>query len=96
LQALVYGPVVLVGPMGAGELNKDMTTGHYGLRVKPDRSQIPVLTGDCQNLDSWVKPASGQPLNFHALGQSEKVTLSPLYKLFDQRYTVYWKVSPRA
>jgi DUF1680 family protein len=96
LQAFLYGPVVLVGQIGAKDLDKDMTTGHYGPRVKPDRAQIPVLKGDSQNPDSWIKPQGDQPLTFHTAGQTETVTLSPLYKLFDRRYTVYWKVSPSA
>jgi hypothetical protein len=37
-----------------------------------------------------------RPMTFRTSGQSEDMTLSPLYKILDQRYTVYWKVQPKA
>jgi hypothetical protein len=35
-------------------------------------------------------------MTFRTAGQASETTLSPLYRLFDQRYTVYWKVQPPA
>jgi hypothetical protein len=32
-------------------------------------------------------------LAFRTVGQSENVNLIPLHKLFNERYTVYWKVN---
>ena len=39
-----------------------------------------------------------QPLTFRTVnaGHPEDVTLSPFYRLFDQRYCVYWRFRPAA
>jgi hypothetical protein len=37
----------------------------------------------------------GETLAFKTAGQSTGVDLVPLYKLFDERYTVYWKVNQK-
>jgi len=41
-----------------------------------------------------VKPVPGSPLRFHTvgIGRPQDVSLAPFYQVFDQRYTVYWKV----
>ena len=43
-------------------------------------------------IESWVKPAD-KPLTFRTAGQKQDVTLLPLNRLFDRRYSVYWRVS---
>ena len=96
LQAFLYGPIVLVGHTGEKDLPKDMTTGHFESRAKPDPANIPTLRGDSRELDSWMRPVGDQPLTFRAAGQAQDETLSPLYKLFGQRYTVYFRVNPNA
>jgi hypothetical protein len=40
---------------------------------------------------SWIEPAA-QPLTFRSIGQSQPITLEPLYKVIRERYAVYWKV----
>jgi hypothetical protein len=44
---------------------------------------------------SWVESVSGQALTFRAASKGESVKLMPLYKLFDERYAVYWKVTSK-
>src|SRR5262249_9248957 len=41
-----------------------------------------------------VKPEQGTPLTFKTdgLGRPQDVRLLPFYKVFEPRYTVYWKV----
>ena len=41
---------------------------------------------------AWIEPDAKQPLTFHAVGQSQPLTLVPLYKVIHERYAVYWKV----
>jgi hypothetical protein len=40
-----------------------------------------------------VAPAAGKTLEFTTRGQAQSMTLVPLYRLFDERYVVYWNVS---
>jgi hypothetical protein len=39
----------------------------------------------------WLKPVFSQPLTFQTVGQEKVITLIPLYRLFGERYAVYWK-----
>jgi hypothetical protein len=43
---------------------------------------------------TWIQPVAGRPLEFKTAGQSSDVDLVPLYRLFDERYAVYWRVEP--
>jgi DUF1680 family protein len=93
LRAAMYGPLVLAGKLGTKDLTKDDIYGPLG----PDEKKtIPVpaiaATGDSLN---WVEPVKGETLTFRTAGQSSSVGLVPLYKLFDERYTVYWKVNQK-
>jgi len=44
----------------------------------------------------WLKPVSDQPLTFQTVGQAQKISLIPLYRLFGERYAVYWKTTSGA
>jgi hypothetical protein len=54
------------------------------------------LVASSQDPNTWIKPVPGQALTFRTAGQSQDVTLVPFYKLFDERYAVYWKVNREA
>jgi len=43
---------------------------------------------------SWIQPVPGKPLEFVTTGQERNVTLVPFYQLFDERYGLYWRVTP--
>ncbi len=53
---------------------------------------IPSFRAPGAELSSWLK-AANQPMTFETSGQSRNVTFVPLYKLFDKRYSVYWRVN---
>jgi DUF1680 family protein len=97
IQAFLYGPIVLAGPLGAGGLTKD------NLRAEPTKPRDiphyrsepiagPSFTAAPADLAAWIKPGA-KPLEFRTTGQQRDITLEPLYKIIDQRYGVYWKVS---
>ncbi len=54
---------------------------------------VPKLVGDRNGLEKWIQPVSlkDKPLTFRTVGAGhpEDVTLSPFYRLFNQRYCVY-------
>jgi hypothetical protein len=93
--ALLYGPIVLGGDLGKEGLDEARRYGpsepQLG-RVKP--VEAPVFIGDVKHVAARVKPVPGAPLNFRTqgLGRPRDVTLVPFFKLFDRRYSVYWKV----
>ncbi len=99
LAAIMYGPLVLAGELGG----KDITPEKVFIREKVPRGGFPAvsvlnLIGTTDVLEDWIRPVPGRPLTFRTrgVGQPEDVTLSPLYRLFDQRYNVYWRLAGTA
>jgi DUF1680 family protein len=97
LQAIMYGPLVLAGRLGAegltpetlrAEPTKPRTVPEYKLGPVP----APAFRATSDELAAWVKP-TGTPLEFHTAGQERDVTLVPFHSLFDERYAIYWRVS---
>ena len=91
-QAMMYGPLVLAGRLGAEGLTRDLFYGEYHPAPKGEPSGAPTMTSDSKDPLGWIEPAPGQALTFHTVGQPRNLTLIPLYKLFGERYAVYWKV----
>ena len=96
LQAIMYGPLVLVGRLGSAGLTpatlraeptKPRNIPNYPLEAVP----VPGFKAS-GGLADWIKPATA-PLEFRTAGQTQDVDLVPFYRLFDERYAVYWKLS---
>ena len=93
-QAAMYGPLVLAGQLGSKGLTEDHIYGPLG----PDEARaiaVPALTGSGDTPD-WVEPVKGQALAFQTVVQKQTIDLAPLYKNYDERYTVYWKVNKKS
>ncbi len=93
--ALLYGPIVLAGDLGKEGLDESRRYGPSAPqigRVKP--IEVPAFVRDGQEVLGKVKPVYGTPLNFRTsgIGQPQDVLLVPFYKVFEPRYSVYWKV----
>jgi uncharacterized protein len=96
LAAILYGPIVLAGELGTQDLDpKRIYSDDKILHDGFPTIAVPELVGDRNALDSWIQPvnAPDKPLRFRTIGagRPEDVTLSPFYRLFDQRYCVYWR-----
>jgi DUF1680 family protein len=97
LAAVMYGPVVLAGELGTQNMDaKKIYSEDKVLHGGFNAFAVPELAGDWNALDKWIQPASAKekPLTFRTVnaGHPEDVTLSPFYRLFDQRYCVYWRL----
>src|ERR1700722_11298343 len=97
LAAIMYGPLVLAGELGNENLDpKRIYSDDKFLHGGFPAIAVPELAGDDRNaLDKWIQPVSAKdrPLTFRTVGPGhvEEVTLSPFYRLFGQRYCVYWR-----
>lgn len=96
LAAILYGPVVLAGELGTQDLDPKRIYSedkvlHGGFSVLA----VPELAGDRDALDKWIVAVNvkEKALTFRTAGavHPEDVTLSPFYRLFNQRYCVYWR-----
>ncbi|HMC62018.1 MAG TPA: hypothetical protein VKJ01_22680, partial [Candidatus Solibacter sp.] len=92
VQAVMYGPVVLAGDLGAAGLTPEMIVGPSAPRLQRVPIEVPSFKASGSDVSSWIKPA-GKPLTFHTTGQQKDVTLEPINSIFDKRYSVYWQVS---
>ena len=98
LQALVYGPLVLTGRLGTEGLTKDTLRAEpTKIRQVPEYKAKPVPAPEfktkSQDPRDWIEPVPGRSLEFRTVGQAQNVALVPFYKLLDERYAVYWKVT---
>jgi len=92
VQSMMYGPLVLAGKFGT--VSKEMLYGDY--EPKPtDQYKVPEIVSDVNKPTAWVEVDSKQPLSFSAVGQSQPITLVPLYQIIQNRYAVYWKVKDK-
>jgi uncharacterized protein len=101
LAAIMYGPVVLAGELGTENLDpKRIYSDDKILHGGFPAITVPELAGDRNALDKWIQPTDAKsktvndkPLTFRTVGagRPDDVTLSPFYRLFDQRYCVYWR-----
>jgi DUF1680 family protein len=103
--AIMYGPLVLAGELGTQDLDSQhIYSDDKYLHAGFPTIAIPELAANRNTLDQWIKPVSApgsvkdKPLTFRtiAAGHPEDVTLSPFYRLFDQRYNIYWRFRPAA
>ena len=94
IQAMMYGPLVLAGRFDP--VTKEMTySGDY--EPKPtDPAKVPDIAADPAHPTGWVEPDAKQPLTFKAVGQTQTLTLVPLYKVIHERYAVYWRVDKKS
>jgi len=95
--ALVYGPLVLAGVMGAGSFiekapysNPLLYNDYYTYNYNVPPSLVKELAGDPAQVNTLARPVPGQPLVFKTV--HEGIELRPLYDIHRQRYTVYWDI----
>ena len=89
IQAAMYGPLALAGRLGTSGLTREMIYGPLG----PDAAKsisVPAITAGTGTSAGWIEPVRGEPLAFRTTGQKNEIRLSPIYRIFDERYTVYW------
>ena len=90
VQAAMYGPLVLAARMGYDGLTTSMIYGGSGPRRGDDAIAMPEVDGT----DIWLEKTEGDrryPLAFKTKGTATSYTLVPLYKIMDERYSVYMR-----
>jgi len=95
LQAIMYGPVVLAGDLGREGLTDEMQRGGDNPPEMPAPAPAPEFVGDSRDPQSWIEQTAKAPLTFRTKGQSRDITMMPLSRIVDQRYGVYWRVTPK-
>jgi hypothetical protein len=85
--ALLWGPLVLGGDLGAGNARGGGGRGAKG--ATPDE----VFVEADKAIDKWLKPVSGKPGTFQAMtAGKQEITFVPFYQLAQHKYGIYWDV----
>ena len=91
----MYGPIVLAGEMGTERFTplQQFQKDQRDMDSAP-KAPVPDLVGITSEPDDWIRRVAGKPLTFRTrgVGRPADVTLVPLYRLYDERYNVYWRV----
>jgi len=97
LAAVMYGPLVMAGELGTEGMDpKTKYVENQGVLRTVPALEAPSFVADVNGLDAWIKPIPGNPLTFTVnAGKPTDVTLTPFYKLFGQRYVIYWRIYPK-
>ena len=97
--AVLYGPIVLAGALGTESMTKEMESGLGWADVDRMVSQGAAMETSSlvvpnANPNLWIKRVKGRPLTFQTVdvGKPHDVTLIPFYRMFGQRYAVYWNI----
>ena len=94
MQAVLYGPLVLAGELGAPQgLKPDDVIGALGPDVEHHALAVPELRAPGRDLAKTIRRASGKGLAFETAAQAGNLRLVPFNTVFDQRYTIYWTVA---
>jgi DUF1680 family protein len=96
LQAAMYGPLVLAGRLGTEGLTQSMFYSEGETSPAGDPLPAPTIATSSSDPVGWLKQVSGRVLTFQTVGQARNISLVPLYKLFGERYAVYWKTASAA
>jgi len=88
-EAHIAGPNLRVGAPGVEQHGSPL--GPVNQTPPVPALEIPTFLSTGSDVGSWIKPAD-QPMTFRTVGQKKDVTLIPLNRLFDKRYSVYWQV----
>jgi len=95
LAAIMYGPLVMAGELGTEGLSPKMVyVENQGVLRSVQPCPAPSFIADTNDLSRWIKPVAGKALTFQTInaGKPRDVTLIPFYKLFGQRYAIYWQI----
>jgi len=95
LATIMYGPLVMAGELGTEGLDpKTVYAKNQGFLRSLKVGPAPGFVADANKLNDWIKPVPGKPLTFRTVnaGRPNDVTLIPYYKLFGQRYAIYWRI----
>ena len=84
--ALMWGPLVLAGDLGA-ETFKEREG--EGWKVA---ANAPVLVAASQSVEDWLKPVAGKPGTFltSGVGLAIDITFVPFFQLPRRKYAIYW------
>ena len=95
--AVLYGPIVLAGELGTNSMPASVYVKNQTQFVHWPLPPAPTFACAPDAILAHIKPTD-KPLVFRTegLAKPEDVLLTPLYRIHDQRYAVYWRLDDLA
>ena len=94
--AILYGPLVLAADLGPGPTdvpNKVIHSGDTSPAKIPSPDPLPKAVPALDSTpDQWIQTESKSELRFKVAGEGANYELMPMYRIRDQRYSVYWQM----
>jgi hypothetical protein len=93
--AALYGPLVLAADLGAGPGDGPLRVVHgrpSGPENIPPPGPLPKVATDAARTAAWVELESKEELRFRAPSEGGARKLMPMYRVRDERYSVYWQL----
>lgn len=96
--AIAKGPIVYAAILGSDHMPKDLVKYAGDNNTFVPRNDIPTFIINKADLDSWVVPVSGKPMEYQTLnagyldGKKKDVKLLPYFMTHHQRYSLYLKM----
>ncbi len=98
--SVFYGPILLGAKLGSEGLEDSDFHSGTSMRAKDKMAaaKIPVFVRPVSEIISRIEPVAGKPLQFTTkdLCKPSDVTLVPINKIYDERYSVYFPVMTTA
>ena len=94
--AIFYGPVLLAGDLGRGDLQDgDFLAQVLNERKELSAAQVPVLLAAAAEVPGHLQPVPGEPMTFRVrdIARPSGVTLRPFYTLGTEHYAIYWRLT---
>jgi uncharacterized protein len=92
LQAVMYGPLVLAGRLANEGLTRSEIYLGYDPTPAGNPAPVPTINSNSKEPLGWVEPIPNRPASFRVTAGNQQISLIPFYKLFGERYVVYWRV----
>lgn len=77
--------------LGLEGLTKEMLYSGYDTAPEEKPAESPAITLTSNGTKDWVERVPGKTLSFQTAGQAQQTPLIPLYRIFGEKYLVYWK-----
>ena len=99
LQAILYGPLVLAARLGTEGLGAGvLRAGPTAPRTVPEYAgeaiAVPTIRAANPDPSSWLERIPGRELQFRTRNAGVVLTFAPLNRIFDERYAVYFRLTP--
>ncbi len=95
LVSIMYGPVVLAAELGTEKLTEEMQyVSNQRSQHNAPAIEVPQIVADINDVLERIRAVDGESLTFRTdgIGEPEDITLVPFYKLYGQRYNLYFKI----